>query len=93
MKSKKIPPMAVRNNLSLDKQEESHQLTELEGALIAKNLIFQKIYQLPRSRWTALTDRIINVPINDGDILNTVESLPRTPKGGWINRSIIEKKT
>merc|ERR1712030_246214 len=65
------------------------QLTELEGVLIAKNLIFQKIYKLPKSRWTALTDRIINVPINDEDILNTVESLPRTPKeAGLIGVSL-----
>ena len=92
MKAKKTPPMAVRNNLSLDKQDESHQLTELERALIAKNMIFQKIYQLPRSRWTALTDRIINVPINDGDILNTIESLPRTPKeAGLIGVSLKRK--
>ena len=89
MKAKKMPPMSVKNHLRLEKQEENLQLTELEGALIAKNLIFQKIYQLPKSRWTALTDRIINVPINDEDILNTVESLPRTPKeAGLIGVSL-----
>ena len=37
MKAKKLPPMAVRNNLELDTQDESLQLTELEGSLIAKN--------------------------------------------------------
>ena len=79
MKARNIPPMSVRNNLSLEPQDEDLQLTELEGALISKNLIFQKIFQLPKSRWTALKDKIINVPINDEDILNTVESLPRTP--------------
>ena len=81
--------MAVKNNLRLERQDETLQLTELEGALIAKNLIFQKIYQLPKSRWTALTDRIINVPINDEDILNTVQLLPRTPKeAGLIGVSL-----
>ena len=92
MKAKKLPPMSVKNNLRLTAQDDTLQLTELEGALIAKNLIFQKIYQLPKSRWTALTDRIINVPINDDDILNTVESLPRTPKeAGFIGVSLKRK--
>ena len=81
--------MAASNKLRLEVQDENLQLTELEGALIAKNLIFQKIYQLPKSRWTALTDRIINVPINDEDILKTVKLLPRTPKeAGLIGVSL-----
>ena len=55
-------------------------------------MIFQKIYQIPKSRWTALPDRIINVPINNEDILNTVESLPRTPKeAGLIGVSLKRK--
>ena len=92
MKKQKIPPMSVANNLKLAKQDESLNLTELEGSLIAKNLIFQKIYQLPKSRWTALTDRIINVPITNEDILNTVQSLPRTPKeAGLIGVSLKRK--
>ena len=58
MKGKKIPPMSIKNGLKLtesDKEirEQRLELTELEGALIAKNIIFQKIYQLPKSRWTA----------------------------------------
>ena len=32
------------------------------------------------NRWTALKDRVINVPINDEDIVKTVNLLPRTPK-------------
>ena len=75
-----MPPMSVRNNLELDQLSENLILTELEGVLIAKLIPFQKIYQLPKSRWTALKDRIINVPINDEDIVKTVNLLPRTPK-------------
>ena len=92
MKAKKMPPMSMMNKLSLSEQDENLKLTELEGSLIAKNLIFQKIYQLPKSRWTALTDRIINVPVNNEDILNTIESLPRTPKeAGLIGVSLKRK--
>ena len=92
MQAKKMPPMSIMNNLELVKQDESLKLTELEGSLIAKNLIFQKIYQLQRSRWTVLTDRIINVPINNEDILNTVESLPRTPKEAGLIGVSLKKK-
>ena len=72
--------MSLKNKLSLQSQDENMKLTELEGSLIAKNIPFQKIYQLPKSRWTALTDKVINIPINDEDIINTVQMLPRTPK-------------
>ena len=88
----KIPPMAEKSNLILEPQDSSLQLTELEGALIAKNIIFQKICQLPKSRWTALTDRIINVPINDEDILNTIQLLPRTPKEAGLIGVALKRK-
>ena len=80
MKSRRMPPMSVRNRLSLQPQDENLNLTELEATLIAKNIPFQKIYQLPKSRWTALSDKVINVPINDEDIVKTVDLLPKTPK-------------
>ena len=68
-------------------------LTELEGALIAKHLIFEKIVQLPKSRWTALKDKIVNIPIKDGDILNTIEQMPRMPKdAGLIGVELKRKK-
>ena len=70
MRKQKIPPMSAMNGLQLhetDKmmEEEGLKLTELEGALIAKTIIFQKIYQLPKSRWTALKDWLINIPKDD----------------------------
>merc|ERR1712239_100984 len=59
----------------------------------AKTIIFQKIYQLPKSRWTALKDRLINVPINDEDIRNTIEKMPRTPnEAGLIGVALKRKK-
>ena len=76
--------MSTMNGLKLAETDEEIRaqglnLTELEGALIAKNIIFQKIYQLPKSRWTALKDRVINVPIEDDSIIDTLHQLPRTP--------------
>ena len=55
------------------------KLTELSSNLIARNIQFQKIYQLPKSRYTGIKDKIINVPVPEDSILNTVKSLPRTP--------------
>ena len=90
--------MSAMNGLQLQETDEmiNHEglkLTELEGALIAKTIIFQKIYQLPKSRWTALKDRLINIPINDDDIVNTLEQIPRTPRdAGLIGVALKRKK-
>ena len=90
--------MSSLNGLTLtetdgDIRNQLLELTELEGALISKNIIFQKIYQLPKSRWTALKDRVINVPINEDSILNTLEQLPRTPQdAGLIGVALKRKK-
>ena len=98
MKNKKIPPMSAMNGLQLHEtdamiEHEGLKLTELEGALIAKTIIFQKIYQMPKSRWTALKDRLINIPINDDDIVNTLAQMPRTPKdAGLIGVALKRKK-
>ena len=84
--------MSAKSSLTLQRQDETLKLTELEGALIAKNIIFQKIHQLPKSRWTALTDKIINVPVNDEDVLNTIKLLPRTPKDAGLIGVALKRK-
>ena len=55
---------------------------ELRIKKVNHNLLFFKIFELPKSRWQAVKDRTVNVPICDDDILrtlNTVKSLPRKP--------------
>ena len=42
--------------------------------------MFQKIYQLPKSRMASCKDRLINIPIGSDDVLNTLQKLPRTPQ-------------
>ena len=82
----KVPPMSNQNNLQLmdlSKYEEL-QLTELENAMIALNIIFQKVFKLPKSRWPAMKDRTVNIPIFESDIIKTIESLPRTPSEAGI---------
>ena len=97
MKRKKVPPMSVMNGLKLNEsdaqlKDQELEMTELEGALIAKNILFQKIYQLPKSRWTALKDRVVNVPINEGSIINTLEQLPRTPEAAGLIGVALKRK-
>ena len=60
------------------------KLTELENCMIALNLIFQKVFRLPKSRWLAMKDRTINIPIYETDVLKTIEFLPRTPSAAGI---------
>ena len=82
----KIPSLSHKNKLGvmdISNMNELH-LTELENCLIARNILFQKFVQLPKSRWTATKDQIVNIPIFDKDILNTIESFPRTPEEAGI---------
>ena len=61
--------------------------------MIAQNIVFQKIFQLPKSRWTGLKDKVINVPISTDAINNTLSLLPRTPaQAGLIGIALKRKK-
>jgi hypothetical protein len=76
----KMPPMSASNGLHVHEHNDPDlQLTELEANLIAKNIVFMKIFQLHKSRWTALKDKVINIPVQNDDVLNTMTQLPRTP--------------
>ena len=98
LRKNKMPPLCAANGLRLNESEstmksEDLMLTELEGALIARSIIFMKVFLLPKSRWTALKDRAINVPIPESSVLNTIDMLPRTPKeAGLIAVSLKRKK-
>ena len=98
MEKGKMPPECRQNNLQLDPQPEVMKLTELSSNLIARIIQFQKIYQLPKSRYTALKDKVINVPVPEDSVLNTVKSLPRTPNeagliGVELKRKLVYSNT
>ena len=59
LKKGKLPPMSAKNGLKIPDHDPELELTELEGNLIAKSIVFMKIFQLPKSRWTALKDKIL----------------------------------
>ena len=77
-----LPTLSVMNGLEIvkltDSNGENIKLTDLEAALVAKTVLFMKIYQLPRSRWSALKDRTICVPLRNEAISETVKSFPRS---------------
>ena len=89
----KLPPMSVANGLELVDLEGDKELnlTELENNLIAKRILFQKIYQLPKSRMAGCKDKLINIPINDADIINTEEYTKDSQRSRTVGNKL-EKK-
>ena len=77
IKKKQLPRIHVSNGLELDEQPEELNLTELEEQLIALDLVFMKIKELPTRRCNGIVDKVINVPLRPDDVKKTVESLPR----------------
>ena len=60
--------------------------------MIARRIVFMKIFLLPKSRWTALKDKIVNIPINEDDIINTITRLPRTPQEAGLIEVDLKRK-
>ena len=57
LKKGKMPCMSVKNGLSLSPLADPEmKLSEIENNLIAQNILFQKIFLLPRSRMSAVKD-------------------------------------
>ena len=42
------------------------------------------MHQLPKSRMAGVKDRLVNVPVHENDVINTINSLPRTPHEAGI---------
>ena len=97
LRQNKMPPMCMKNGLKLTETEQSIKdqglwLTELEGSMIARRIVFLKVFLLPKSRWTAFKDKAVNVPIPESSILNTVELLPRTPQNAGLVSVSLKRK-
>ena len=67
-------------------------LTDLEQSLIARSLIFLKIHKLPKSRMGCVKDKIVYVPINENDTLNTINTILRTPSEAGILPIRVKRK-
>ena len=94
---KDMPPMCYNNGLGIDPiPAELKDLNDLEATLIAKQIIFLKIFKMPISRWHMNKDKSVLVPLDDDVILenmNSVTSLPRRPdEAGLIPVDLKRKK-
>ena len=93
MKRGKMPAMSVKNGLFLVEMDEvDGKLSEIENSLIAHNIVFQKIVLLPKSRMSAVKDRLVNVPVGPTDIINTLKNIPRTPKEAGLIQVKLKRK-
>ena len=80
MKKGKMPPMCAQNGLKVEQiPEEFKDMTQLEQDCCATNKLFMKITIKGKMRWKNRKEKIVNVPVKDSDILNTVSALPRLP--------------
>ena len=80
----KLPSHSVMNGLKIDmtnkeRKERGLDLTEFEGSLVARHLMFQKIFMLPGSRWAGVKDKQILIPVSNDKIQKFLGQLPRTP--------------
>ena len=81
LSKKKCPTMSLKNGLYIDETPSELNLSELECVLIAKNILFFKLFKLPKSRWTGIRDKVVNVPINDNDLISTLSNVTKLPRG------------
>ncbi len=66
--------------LKTEQIPECLNLNELECSLIARNIIFLKLFKLPVSRWSAVKDKVINVPVTENDLEKTLSSITVLPR-------------
>ena len=80
--------MSIKNGLFLTKlNDPDTKLSEIENNLIAQNIIFQKIFLLPKSRMSAVKDRLVNVPVAPADVINTVKKHTENTQGSRSHSS------
>ena len=92
LKKGNMPSMCAANGLELVDLDDDLKLTELENNIIARIILFQKIFQLPKSRMAACKDKLINIPISEQDVLNSVQNMPRTPNEAGLLEVKLKRK-
>ena len=89
----KMPPMCAENGLRKTPiVDEEMKLTELERNMIARRVLFQKMVQLPKTRWTGLKDKVINIPVAPESVTNTLTMLPKTPDEAGLIEVTFKRK-
>ena len=88
----RLPKISSTNALQVYDRPDCLKLTEVENVIIAPRINFIKMIKLPVSRMLGLRDRIVNVPITNSTIKQTVESLPRTLEEAQVIPISLRKK-
>ena len=91
-KKKKMPAICFQNGLGLSDVPDCLKLTDLENQLVAKSLIFLKIWPSPRSNYDKMVNRVVNVPLPDDEIIKTVNSLPRQSDSNGLIKVKLKRK-
>ena len=98
---KRMPAQCANNKLQVDKLPDADQeklfkdLNELEKTLIARNIVFLKIFEMPKSRWPKVIDKCVNVLLNCDDLLKTLNTLcplPRNPEDAGLIEVTLKRK-
>jgi hypothetical protein len=87
-----IPKIAVANGLHCEFIPEALKLQEVEESLIATNLLFMKIVRYPTTRMAGIKDKVINVPIGQAGVSQSLNSLPRTIENAGIIQIQLKRK-
>ena len=77
MKRNRMPPMCQNNKLSINHEPKLERLTRLENSLIAREINFMFIHELPVSRMWCQKGKVTLVPIEEEAIKATVEAPKR----------------
>ena len=93
LKSKRCPKLSIANGMELDEiPEELGKATDLEQQLFARMLVFTKIVKMPKNFMPGMTGKMINVPLEQSDISNTMKVLPRCADEAAIVALQLKKK-
>ena len=95
MMRNRMPPMCQNNKLSINHEPKLERLTRLENSLIAREINFMFIHELPVSRMWCQKGKVTLVPIEEEAIKATVEApkrLPRTFQEGGLVTVRLKKK-
>ena len=93
MQKGKMPPMCAENGLRKTAiVDEDMKLTELERNMIARRILFQKVMLMPKTRWTGVHDKVINIPVAPESVTNTLTMLPKTPEEAGLIEVTFKRK-
>ena len=76
----RMPPMCQSNKLSINHEPKLERLTGLENSLIAREINFMFIRELPVSRMWCQQGKVTLVPIEEEAVRATVEAPKRLPR-------------